>query len=185
MAALAGLLVAAPLVAIPLAQEKPLNPGDAFPRLEGEFLTGKKAILPDAAAGRAALVMMGFTYESRFQVEAWAEHVRPAFARGTATFYEVPVLGGFARLAKWFIDSGMRRGTPKELHENVITVWGDVDRWKALTGFAETSKDDAYLVLIGPDGRVRWTHHGPYEAGVFETMLKQAGAAGLPGVTTR
>ena len=49
-------------------QSKPAAPlaiGDVFPRLEAEFLTGRKAVLPDAAAGKSALVMMGFTYDSR------------------------------------------------------------------------------------------------------------------------
>ena len=169
------LCVAAPS----LAQQKSIAPiavGDVFPRLEGEFLTGKKAILPDAAKGQIALVMMGFTYDSRFAVEAWAERVKPAFAgRGNATFYEVPVLGGMARMAKWFIDSGMRRGTPKELHENVITVWGGVDRWKALMSFTKTTEDDAYLVLLDADGRVRWLHHGPFAQDAFDTMMRAAG----------
>jgi hypothetical protein len=152
---------------------KPLAVGDMFPRLEGEFLTGRKAILPDAASGRFALVLMGFTYQSRFSVESWAEHVRPAFAqRGHATFYEVPVLGGLARLGKWFIDSGMRSGTPKDLHENVITLWGDVDRWKALMNFSDAAQDDGYLTLIDQKGRVLWLYRGSYTADAFDAMLK-------------
>jgi len=141
----------------------PLAVGDPFPRLEAEFLTGRKAVLPDAAAGKSALVMMGFTYDSRFDVEKWAEHVRREFgANDKFTFYEVPVIGGMGRMAKWFIDSGMRKGTPKELHENVITVYGGVDRWKKAMGFSKTLEDAAYLALLGPDGRVRWLHRGGF-----------------------
>ena len=44
------------------------------------------------------------------------------------TFFEIPMIGGLARMGKWFIDSGMRRGTPKADHENVITVYGGTDR---------------------------------------------------------
>jgi hypothetical protein len=155
---------------------KPLGVGDPFPRLEGEFLTGRKAVLPDAAGGKAALVLMGFTYQSRFSVESWADHVRPAFKqRGTATFYEVPVLGGLARLGKWFIDSGMRSGTPKDLHENVITVWGEVDRWKALMDFRESAQDDAYLVLIDTKGRVAWLHHGSHTDAAFDALIRAIG----------
>jgi hypothetical protein len=155
----------------------PMKAGEIFPRLEGEFLSGRKAVLPDAAQGKLALVLMGFTYGSRFPVEAWAEHVRKVFAtRDAATFFEVPVLGGMARMGKWFIDSGMRRGTPKELHENVITVWGGVDRWKALAAFSPGAENDAYLILIGRDGRILWLHHGPYSEQAFAEMLN-AGAS--------
>ena len=158
------------------AQSKSAGPiavGDPFPRLEGEFLTGRKAVLPDAASGKFALVLMGFTYQSRFSVESWAGHVQPAFAqRGNATFFEVPVLGGLARLGKWFIDSGMRSGTPKDLHENVITVWGDVDRWKTLMKFSKAAQDDAHLALSDPKGRVVWLHHGGHTDAAFAAMMK-------------
>ena len=174
-------LLAVVVTAAVSAQKSPTVPmraGDIFPRLEGDFLSGRKAVLPDAAQGKLALVLMGFSYGSRTAVEAWAEHVRPAFtAHEAATFFEVPVLGGMARMGKWFIDSGMRKGTPKELHENVITVWGNVDRWKALAGFSKRAEDDAYLTLIGRDGRILWLHHGPYSAEAFDAMMAAASPA--------
>jgi len=164
-----GAVVSLSAQSTPLA---PLHVGDAFPRLEGEFLSGRTAVLPDAAAGKTALVLMGFTYQSRFVVEAWATPVRKALAaRESATFFEVPVLGGMARMGKWFIDRGMRNGTPKELHENVITLWGGVDRWKTLMQFSSAAEDDAYLALIGKNGRVRWLYRGPYSAEALDAML--------------
>ncbi|MGE5200054.1 MAG: hypothetical protein ACM3H9_10465, partial [Rhodospirillaceae bacterium] len=78
----------------------------------------------------------------------------------TVTYFQVPVIGGMGRMAKWFIDSGMRKGTPKELHENVITVYGGADRWKKAMRFSKAGEDAAYLALLGPDGRVRWMHSG-------------------------
>ena len=163
----------------------PLAVGDVFPRLEAEFLTGRKAVLPDAAAGKSALVMMGFTYDSRFDVEKWAEHVRREFgANDTFTFYEVPVIGGMGRMAKWFIDSGMRKGTPKELHENVITVYGESDRWKKAMGFSKAQEDAAYLALLGPDGRVRWLHQGGYTEDAARA-LKTALSASVPPSESR
>jgi hypothetical protein len=166
-----GFALATPVVAQPTAPAR-LQVGDEFPRLEGEFLTGRTAVLPDSAQGKLALVLMGFTYQSRFQVEAWAEQVTPGFAaREDATFFEVPVIGGMARLGKWFIDSGMRRGTPKQLHENVITVWGGVDRWKARMGFSPPAKDDAYVALLGRDGRILWLHRGPPSESALEALM--------------
>jgi hypothetical protein len=158
----------------------PLAVGDMFPRLEAEFLTGRKAVLPDAAAGKSALVMMGFTYDSRFAVEKWAEHVSREFGTNDkVTFFEVPVIGGMGRMAKWFIDSGMRKGTPKALHENVITVYGGADRWKKAMGFSKADEDAAYLALLGPDGRVRWLHRGGFTDEAMEAL--KAAIAGVNG----
>jgi hypothetical protein len=127
--------------------------GEPLPALEGEFLSGSRAALPQAASGRVALLLLGFTYESRFAVEAWAGRFRRDFAGDRrVTFYEIPMIGGIARLGKWFIDSGMRRGTPKEDYENVITVYGATDAWKRRVGFGDPNA--AYPILIGPDGKV-------------------------------
>ena len=112
--------------------------GEQLPLLRGEFLTGRTAALPQAASGLAALLMLGFTYDSRFQVENWATRFRQDFgAESGVTFFEIPMIGGLATMGKWFIDSGMRRGTPKADQENVITVYGGQDPWKQRVGFRD------------------------------------------------
>lgn len=159
------------------ADEQPVAPlavGDPFPRLQAEFLTGRKAVLPDAAQGKMALVMMGFTYESRFAVERWAVAFKAAYGtRPDVTFYEVPVIGGLGRAAKWFIDSGMRKGTPRELHENVITVYGGANRWKTAMGFSKQAEDAAYLALLDQSGRVRWLYSGGYDEAAMDALRTQ------------
>ena len=87
------------------------------------------------------LTGLGFTYDSRFSVEAYVNRFNPDFCAATrSSFYEIPMIGGIPRMGKWFIERGMRRGTPKDLHENVITVYGGVDRWKKMLGYKEGSK---------------------------------------------
>ena len=94
-------------------RRNPLRVGDRLPRLKGQFLTGRDAELPQAASGKVALVAMGFTYKSRFPVEAWADWYRTTIGSTTdVTFFEVPMIGGLATLGRWFIDRGMRNGTP-------------------------------------------------------------------------
>ena len=56
-----------------------LRVGQQMPPLEGDFLTKEKARLPDAAAGKVALVALGFTYDSRFPVEEWSKRFRETF----------------------------------------------------------------------------------------------------------
>ena len=146
-----------------------LSPGELMPVLKGEFLTGRPAVLPDVASGRLALLALGFTYDSRFAVEAWVGRFRKDFGDNPqVTFYEVPMIGGMARLGKWFIDSGMRRGTPKKDQENVITVYGGTDLWKQHLGFQ--SPDAAYLLLVDQRGVVRWRHSGQFDEKAYYEM---------------
>jgi hypothetical protein len=143
--------------------------GDHLPPLKGDLLTGKPGVLPDLAAGQTALVILGFSYDSRFQVEAWAEQFRARYG-GTPdiTFFEVPMMGSAARLGRWFIDSGMRKNTPPELHNRVMTVYGGNGDWKARVGFS--GPDDAYLVLIDRQGVVRWLARGPVTGARFQEL---------------
>jgi hypothetical protein len=62
------MLLATVLVA---ASMEPLRTGAPLPPLEGESLTGKSASLPAAGSGKTTLILLGFTYTSRFPVEAW------------------------------------------------------------------------------------------------------------------
>ena len=146
--------------------------GDQLPPLKGEFLSGRTAILPQAASGRVALLMLGFTYDSRLQVEAWAKRFRQDFGtKPGVTFFERPMIGGMARMGKWFIDSGMRRGTPKADHENVITVYGGTDAWKQRVGFRDPKA--AYLILIDQHGRVTWRSVGSLDEQRYKTLSSE------------
>lgn len=153
-----------------------LGPGDPLPPLRGEFLTGRAAELPGAAAGQVALAALGFTYGSRVAVEAWSTRFKREFdGQAGVTFFEVPMIGGMGRLARVFIDGGMRRGTPKALHEHVITVYGGTGDWKKRLGFRDP--ESAYLLLIDQHGVVRWTHAGRFDEGTFAELRDVA--AGL------
>src|SRR5579871_269991 len=149
-----------------------LSPGEPMPVLKGEFLTGRQAVLPEAACGRVPLLALGFTYNSRFAVEAWIGRFRKDFGgKSQVTFYEIPMIGGMARLGKWFIDSGMRKGTPVKDHENVITVYGGTEPWKLRLGFK--SPDAAYLILLDQRGIIRWRHNGAFDEGSYKSLSEQ------------
>jgi hypothetical protein len=147
--------------------------GDTLPALTGERLSGDALHLPEAAHGKVALLAMGFSYASRHAVEAWVTRFRSEFGRDSAvTFYELPMMSGFgARMGKPFIDSGMRRGTPRELHPQVATVWKDVGAWKQRIGVAHS--DLAYLLVLDRDGCVAWVGDGGTDLAGYEALAKQ------------
>ena len=149
-----------------------LRIGERLPELRGEFLTGREVVLPDAAESGVALLMLGFTYKSRFAVEGWADKFRTQFQSDPrVTFYEVPMIGGAARLARWFIDGGMRRGTPKQDYEHVLTVYRDVELWKRRVGFGDP--DAAYLILLDRTGKVVWLHRGAFDDRAFRPLSRK------------
>jgi hypothetical protein len=150
-----------------------LSIGDRLPELRGDYLSERKALLPDDASGRVALLMLGFTYKSRFAVEEWGKRFRAEFQKNPQiTFYEIPMISGLGRAAKWFIESGMRRGTPKADHERVITVYGGADPWKQR--LQVKTETEAYLILLDPKGNIAWLHSGTVDDASFHELAEQA-----------
>ncbi|MEY4635525.1 MAG: hypothetical protein RJA55_1323 [Acidobacteriota bacterium] len=146
------------------AAETRLTPGAPMPALKGDDLAGLSVTLPDAARGRVALVAFGFSYASRTPVEEWTAHLRQGWAADArVTWYQLPMIGGFGRLAKPFITGGMKKDTPEQYRGNAVVVFGGVGPWKERLAV----RDDklAYLVLIDTAGVVRWMHAGAFDAG--------------------
>jgi hypothetical protein len=164
-----------PVVVMAPSVMSALSPGEPMPALKGEFLTGRQAVLPGAASGRVAFLALGFSYDSRFAVEAWIGRFRTEFGDNPQIpFYEIPMIGGMARLGKWFIDSGMRSGTPRKDHENVVTVCGGRDPWKQRLGFDAPAT--AYLILVDRRGVVRWHHSGVFDEEAYNGLSVQEAA---------
>ena len=89
------------------------------------------------------------------------------------------MIGGWGRLAKWWIDGGMRRGTPKEDYEHVITVYNDTRSWKPLVRFDDP--DVAYLILLDRTGKVAWLYRGAFDDIAFQTLCtKTSGLVSTP-----
>jgi hypothetical protein len=154
------------------ASVEPLRIGEPLPPLEGEYLTEKSAMLPAAGSGKTTLILMGFTYASRVPVEAWGQWFRDTIGVGPdRTFFEVPMMGGMAKMGRWFIDRGMRKGTPPALHENVITVYANTGDWKKRLAVSSLNDKDAFLIVLDRDGRVQWLHHGPFEAARAQELM--------------
>jgi len=146
-----------------------LSIGDPLPSLNGKDLSGTSIELPAAAKGDVTLLIVGFSYDSRFAVEEWAKRFRQEFERLPGVrFYEVPMIGGMARMGKWFIDSGMRKGTPQADHNKVITVYGGTGDWKKRLDFRDGKA--AYLILLDRTGRVRYLYQGSMDSAAWRRL---------------
>lgn len=138
-----------------------LSPSNSLPTIQGETLGGHKITLPLAAQGKVTFLALGFSRESGDTVEAFVKRFRQEFSSDEGvTFYQVPMIGGAGRMAKMFIDRGMRKGTAKEMWENVVTVYDGVDVWKQRMRVRNVN--EAYLILMDKEARISWMGHGMF-----------------------
>lgn len=146
------------------------NPvGEAFPSVEAKALDGTPLRFPNVVAGEPAIIMVAYVQDAQFDVDRWLIGLTQWDLK--VRFYEMPTLPGWApRVAKGFIDSGMRGGIPAEDWGAVVTVYGDAPKLVRLTGNERTR--NARVLLLDRNGKIRWFHDRGFSAGTMRQMIE-------------
>ncbi len=149
---LAGAAVAAPFM------------GQKFPHLEGEYLSGEKAELPEDLRGNVALLVVAFSDGALANARKWqsAFDERAAGATGVVS-REVFLLNPVNRLNRTITVTKLRHVMPKREERNAIAVFAPVEEWKRRVGYS--AANGAYAVLLDAGGTVRGVYSatGPAE----------------------
>lgn len=141
--------------------------GNPIPKVEGESLTGRKALLPDELLGQPSVVVWSFTREAGEMVEKWAAPL----ARDQVNVYSAAVIEAAPRLIRPMIRSGMRRASPKPFHDRFLCITrGEKQLRQAL----EVRNDKLpYVTLLDADGKILWQYAGAYtETAAAELMRR-------------
>ena len=138
----------------------PSNPnlGKRFPEVTAESLAKTRESIPESARGKVALIAVAFLQQSQPQVDSWLGPFTERFgSKEGFIFYEVPMISSGYKFMRFVIDSGMRGGIPKEKHKNVVTMYGDVEKYmNALNLDARYG----YAFLLDREGIIRWQGQG-------------------------
>jgi len=130
-----------------------------FPRLQEENLAGQQVILPDAASGKVAVLVLGFSRASQAPTEAWAKRTGADFGKSAGfELYQMPVLEEAPRFIRGMITSGMKKSVPENQRANFVPIMHNEAELKKLVGYKEP--DDAYLVVLDRGGQVAFQTHG-------------------------
>jgi hypothetical protein len=130
-----------------------------MPKIEGKSFAGRKIVLPDAAAGKVAVLIFGFTKTSKGPTSAWGERLRADF--GTRTdfeLYQLPVLEDVPRLFRGMVISGIGKGVPEANRDHFVPILQGEANLKKLVDYNEA--DDAYLVVLDRSGNILERCHG-------------------------
>jgi hypothetical protein len=132
---------------------------ETLPRIQGENLLGKPVVLPDAAAGHAAVLIMGFSHASQGETKVWSERLDHDFAGNSGvTVYPMAILEQVPRLVRGMASHGIKSGAPKEQRERFLLVYHNEAELKQAAGYS--APDDAYVLLVDGSGNIRWRYHG-------------------------
>jgi hypothetical protein len=133
--------------------------GQSLPFFDGESLAGKKFIMPGAVHGHPAVLVVCFTHASGPHCTEWTKRLESDFKNNAdLEIYTVIFLEEAPKMFRGVAKSGIRSGVAKEDYDRYLIVTDHEKEVKAAVHFQEP--DDAYLLVLDPDGIVRWTSHG-------------------------
>jgi ATP10 protein len=129
-----------------------------FPQISGQTLSDQPISLPAAAAGKPAILCIGFSHGSQNHVKNWAEQARKSFAKDSIAVYSIAVLEDAPRFVRPMAIRGMKSGTPPEVRDRFIVV---TSKEKELQQAVHSSNSSAaYVVLLDSSGRIAWQYSG-------------------------
>ncbi len=134
---------------------------DSMLRVEGESLSGHKVVLPEAAKGKVAVLIFGFTRASKAPTSEWVKKLSADFGtRAGFELYQLPVLEDVPRLFRGMAISGMKKGTPENMRDHFVPLLQGEAELKRLVGYREV--DDAYVLLLDRGGNIIRQTHGAF-----------------------
>jgi hypothetical protein len=135
-----------------------------MPKTEGESLAGHQVVLPDAAAGKVAVLIFGFSKASKVPTSAWASKLLADFGtRPDFEVYQLPVLEDVPRFVRGMVISGIKKGVPENRRDHFVPILQHEAELKKFVQYHEP--DDAYLVVLSRAGNlVDQSHGAPNEA---------------------
>jgi len=137
--------------------------------VRGTALSGEEIALPESFAGKPVVLVVAYKQKTQFDCDRWLVGLtQVGFPHA---IYEVPTVKGLAgRLAQGFIDSGMRKGIPRENWSSVVTVYKDAPKIVALTGNRPTL--NARVMLLDASGKIVWFHDRGFSHTVLMDLQK-------------
>ena len=146
--------------------------GVVMPTIEGESFTGHNVVLPDAARGKVAVLIFGFTKASKEPTSAWADKIQTEFGSQTGfEMYQLPVLEEVPRFIRGMVISSMKKGVRENMRDRFVPVLQHESELKKFVNYHE--KDDAYLVVLDPSSHVVDQMHGPFDDAAYSHLKSE------------
>jgi hypothetical protein len=131
-----------------------------LPAFDAEALSGRKVTMPGEAQGHPAILVVCFTHASGPHCTEWAKRLNSEFhSDSSVARYTVIFLEDAPKLVRGMAKSGIKSSAEKEDYDRYLIVTEHEKDLKTAVHFE--APDDAYLVVLGPDGAVRGNWHGP------------------------
>ena len=130
-----------------------------IPHTEAETLSGNKIVLPQAAPGHPAVLIVGFSRAGGDSSVRWDKQLRQEFETDSnVRIYSVAELQDAPKMVRSMIRHGMRGSIPQNEQDSFFLLYDNQDVWEKLAEYSDPN--DAYILLVDSAGGIRWRSHG-------------------------
>lgn len=160
-AALTALGMSAAFVATQgFAQQTTQGPLGQLPPITADDLNGRSVSMPQGFSGEVNLLLIAFEREQQADIDTWLAVLGPVAAEEPRfDYYELPTVGRFTAVGRWFLDNAMRSGiTSVEQRRRTITIYAP--KPELMAGLRLSAEDRIYAILIDRSGAALWRAEG-------------------------
>jgi ATP10 protein len=155
---IASALILTPGVGAAQSAAAPLHTGDEFPHFSSLTLNGKMLELPLPPGGPPAIVLFSLSRASGTDSGLWSKQLSKDFPK--LPICTIMLLEPVPRFFRGMVVSGVKSGMSPFIQDRAVALYKDEALWKQRLNVTDDKR--AYVLLLGPDGHIRWSNAGPF-----------------------
>ncbi|HEY1526045.1 MAG TPA: hypothetical protein VGH51_07390 [Candidatus Angelobacter sp.] len=167
---LTGFVIPAFWLGAPPSDASSLQRGETLPQVSGQTLTGRTIELPAAARGKPAVVIFSFSKAAGNDARSWNERLSRDFPKNVPSF-TIIMLESVPKLFRGMALSGIKGSMPGSMQDRTMVLYRDETLWKQRLAFSMDNR--AYVILLGPDGRIAWRSEGAFAEAAYAQLRNQ------------
>jgi hypothetical protein len=141
----------------------------------GTTFAGTQVTLPDDLRGRVGVLVLGFSKSSGDVCGGWGRRLAQSYRESSGVmYYQMPVLASVPKFIRGVVVKSIRSSIPEAEQTHFLPMFSDEPEWRKVTRYANA--DDAYVLVVDGDGRVRWQTSGKVTDAGFAALKEQVDA---------
>ncbi len=149
--------------------------GQTFPNVETEMVSGKGVKLPEAFAGKYAIIGIGTSKKAEEELRTWQSPIYNKFIAKTGMMddlYDVqvcflPLFTGAAKAAKPKVIKKLKENNESLVIDNVYIYSGSREPFEPI---GVEDKSEPYFYLIDGSGKIVWSAEGRFRQSYFDQI---------------
>ncbi|RXH57631.1 hypothetical protein [Granulicella sibirica] len=154
-----------------LAFSSSLAIAQTIPEAHCTSLAGTTVNLPADLQGRTTILVLGFSRDSQQSVTTWGRRLAADFATSTTvSFYELAMLESVPRIMRGLVLRSMKKDVSERNQPHLLPITDNEPLWRNLAHYDKP--EDAYVLLVAPDGAILWQAAGPPTDAAYADLRK-------------